>query len=288
MADAEIVGSGKYTYKVDKQWGRREGGLPEFGVAQGVAGDSQDRVYIFQRSPTTEMLIFNSEGKFLSRWGDGQFVLPHGIWMNAKDEIFVTDTNDHTASKWTLDGKRLRLWGTPKIPGPQDMPFNRPTKVFQTNDGEMYITDGYGQQRVHHYDNKGELIHSWGEKGTGPGQFALPHDVWVDERDRVLICDRENRRVQIFDRQGKFQSEWANIQNPMQIYIRDSIIYMCHAYASLSVRTLDGEVLAAWDYVSNVPTDKERSPHSIWVDSRGDIYIGEVVGANGFQKFSRQ
>jgi len=288
MALGTIVGQGKYTYEVDKSWGRREGGLPQLGVAQGVTGDSQDRVYVFQRSPTAEVLVFDRDGKLVNRWGEGSWVSPHGIWMSPRDELYLTDNPGHTVSHWTKDGKLLREWGTKGTPGEWGKPFNKPTKAFVTPDGQMYVSDGYGNKHVHRYDKNGELIQSWGAEGTGPGEFALVHDVVVDERDRVLICDRQNRRVQIFDRDGNFQSEWADWQNPMQICIRDGIMYVAHAYAEISIRTLDGELLARWPWESTLTHDKEKSPHSLWVDSRGDIYVGEVVGENGFQKFIRQ
>lgn len=283
-----IVGRGQYTYQVDKNWGRGEGKLPAFGVAQGVTGDSQDRIYLFQRAPTAEVLVFDRAGNLLNRWGEGQFASPHGIWISPQDEVYLTDTNGHTVSKYTTDGQLLRRWGTPGVAGAPGEPFNRPTKAVITPDGEMYVSDGYGNRRVHRYDREGNLIHSWGEHGKGAGQFVLPHDVVVDERDRVLVCDRENRRVQIFDRAGNFQTEWADLQNPMQIFIRDGIMYLTHAYAEISIRTLDGEVLARWPYESILTHEKEKSPHSIWVDSHGDIYVGEVVGENGFHKYSRQ
>jgi sugar lactone lactonase YvrE len=282
------VGQGKYTYVVDKTWGRRAGGLAALGVAQGVTGDSQDRVYIFQRSPQAEMLIFNRDGQLLTRWGEGQFKNPHGIWMSPQDELYITDTGAHTVTKWTADGKLLRTWGTPGTPGEPDMPFNRPTKAVATPDGEMYVSDGYGQQRIHRFNRQGDLVHSWGSKGTGPGQFTLPHDVWVDEQDRVLVCDRESYRVQIFDRAGSYVGEWPKLEKkPMQIFIRDGVLYMCHSYADMSVRTVEGELLAGWPWESTVAEAREKSPHALWADSRGDIYVGEVVGENGLQKFVR-
>lgn len=283
-----IVGQGKYTYRVDKSWGRGPGKQEAFGVAQGVTGDSRDRIYLFQRAPTAEVLVFDREGNLLARWGEGQFVSPHGIWVSPRDEIFITDTADHTVSQWTTDGKLRRRWGTARTPGAPGEPFNRPTKAVLAPDGEMYVSDGYGNRRIHRYDADGNLIQSWGEDGQGPGEFVLPHDVVVDERDRVLVCDRENRRVQIFDRSGAYQTEWANLQNPMQIYVRDGAMYLAHAYAEISVRTLDGVLLSRWPYESILTHEKEKSPHSLWVDSRGDIYVGEVVGENGFQKFVRQ
>jgi hypothetical protein len=151
----------------------------------------------------------------------------------------------------------------------------------------MYVTDGYGNKHVHRFDRSGSLIQSWGEQGTGPGEFALPHDVWIDS-DRVLVCDRENRRVQIFDRGGQYQGEWADVQNPMQIFVRDGVLHMAHAYARVSVRTPAGEPITEWRYESVLTHEREKSPHSLWVDSRGDIYVGEVVGENGFQKFVKR
>ena len=289
MAVEQVVGSGKHTYAADPLWGRGPAGVPNLGIAQGVSGDSKDRVYVFQRSPKACVLIFDRDGKLLDSWdGGGKFVSPHGIWCSPQDELYITDTQSHEVTKWSLDGKLLKTWGNFKQPGAFGVPYNRPTKAFVAVDGEMYVTDGYGNKHVHRYDKSGKLISSWGGEGKGPGEFALPHDVWIDYKDQVLICDRENRRVQKFDREGKYLGEWSDVQNPMQIFVRNTVMYMAHAYAEISVRTLDGEVLARWPYQSVLTHEKEKSPHSIWVDSRGDIYVGEVVGENGFQKFIRQ
>jgi hypothetical protein len=288
MATPTIVGTDRYSYAVDTAWGRREGGVPTLGLAQGVGGDSQDRVYVFQRIPVACVLVFDRHGKLLDSWGEGSFGSPHGIWINERDELLLTDTETHTVTKWTPDGKLVRSWGSARTPGSWGEPFNRPTKAVETADGEMYVSDGYGNKHIHRYDANGELIGSWGDEGTGPGQFVLPHDVWVDERQRVLVCDRENRRVQQFDRAGGYLGEWSDWQNPMQIFVRDGVMYVAHRGAEVSIRTLDGELLARWPYESAATGSQERSPHSIWVDSHGDIYVGEVLCENGLQKLSRQ
>jgi DNA-binding beta-propeller fold protein YncE len=285
--EQQVVGQGKYTYERDTQWGRRSGGVPQFGVAQGVYGDSKNRVYVFVRSPTAEMLVFDRDGKLVDSWGFGRFKHPHGVWINESDELFLTDRDTHLVTKWKLDGTFLGKWGTANQPGAPGAPFNQPTKAVETKDGELYVSDGYGQHRMHRFAKDGTLIRSWGEKGTGPSQFALPHDVWVDSRDRVLACDRENGRVQVFDREGNYQSEWANLKSPMQIYERDELLYVAEGRGRVEVRDLDFKELSAWDYRSVSPR-KENSCHSIWVDSRGDIYIGEVTGEEGLQKFVRQ
>jgi DNA-binding beta-propeller fold protein YncE len=286
-ADKQIVGKGKYTYERDVEWGRRAGGVPQFGVAQGLHGDSKDRVYVFVRSPAPEMLVFDRDGKLLNSWGFGRFKHPHGVWFNDRDELFLTDRDTHLVTQWTLDGTFVREWGQRNEPGAPGAPFNQPTKAFQTRDGELYVSDGYGQHRVHRFAKDGTLIRSWGEKGTGPSQFALPHDVVVDSRDRVLLCDRENGRVQVFDREGNYQSEWADLKNPMQIHERDGVFYVAQSRRAVEVRDLDFKELSSWEYQSVTPR-AENSPHSIWADSRGDIYIGEVTGEDGLQKFTRQ
>jgi hypothetical protein len=147
-------------------------------------------------------------------------VEPHRIFIDAHDEIYATDIRAHTVTRWSLDGKLLHTWGTPRAVGAPGMPFNRPTRAVATLDGELYVSNGYGQQRIHRFGADGALKQSWGEQGIGPGQFALPHDVWVDPRDRVLVCDRENARVELFDRAGGYLGEWPGGQSDADLHPR--------------------------------------------------------------------
>jgi sugar lactone lactonase YvrE len=288
MVSTTTLGSGKFTYDVDKEWGRRVGGLSEFGLVSGVAGDSQDRVYLFIRAPVAEILVLDPEGKLLGRWGAGQFVEPHMISIDGRDEIYATDISAHTVTRWTLDGTLLQTWGTPGATGAPGAPFNKPTRAVMTSDGELYVSDGYGQQRVHRFAADGTLKHSWGEQGTGPGQFALPHAVCVDSRDRVLVCDRENARVELFDRAGTYLGEWPDLANPMQIYVRDDVLYMAESNQRVSIMTLDGDVLARWGSKGTGLDQFTNAPHSIWADSHGDVYVSEVVDHNKLQKYTRR
>jgi sugar lactone lactonase YvrE len=288
MATTTTVGSGKYTYAVDKHWGRGSGGLSEFGLVSGVAGDAEDRVYLFIRKPVAEILVLDPAGKLLGRWGAGQFVEPHMIFISASQEIYATDISAHTVTRWTLDGQLLQTWGTPGQPGAPGQPFNRPTRAVATADGELYVSDGYGQCRVHRFGADGTLKHSWGEEGAGPGQFALPHDVWVDPRDRVLICDRENARVELFDRDGRYLSQWPGLANPMQIFVRDDVLYLAESNQRVSILSLDGDVLARWGAKGPADDEFTNAPHSVWVDSRGDIYVSEVVDPDKIQKYTRR
>jgi DNA-binding beta-propeller fold protein YncE len=282
-----IVGQGKYTYEVDKEWGRRQGGVPAFGLVTGMATDSHDNVYVFNRQPRAEVLVFDRFGRLQTTWGEGRFKAPHGIWIDSNDALYLVDTETHQVTRWTLDGALIRSWGTYGQPGPPGVPFNQPTYAVVTPDSEMYVSDGYGQFRIHHFSRGGRLIESWGEQGTGPGQFALPHDVCVDSRDRVLVCDRENGRVQLFDRAGAFTGEWTGLLGPMQIRPVGDLLYLAEGGRRISVRTLDNEVLSSWGSEGPGPDQFTDSPHAIWVDSRGDIYVSEVVSPNKIQKYRR-
>jgi sugar lactone lactonase YvrE len=288
METRTIVGTGRYTYEVDKQWGRRAGGVAAFGLISGIACDSQDRVYLFNRLPNPRVLVFDRDGRQLTEWGAGQFKHPHGIWFDRNDQLLLTDRDTQQVTRWTADGKLLRSWGTRDQAGAPGLPFNQPTHAFVTDEGEMFVSDGYGQHRVHRFGKNGDYELSWGEKGEGPGQFALPHDVWVDPRGRVVVCDRENQRIQFFDRNGTYLSEWDDLKAPMQVFVKDDIIYLAEARQQISIMTLDGEVLSRWGSQGPAADQFTDSPHSIWVDSRGDIYVSEVVAENKVQKYIRQ
>jgi len=288
MDAQSIVGSGQYRYAVDKQWGRRAGGVPAFGTVSGVACDSRDRVYVFNRIPSPRMIVLDRDGNLLNEWGLGYFKHPHGIFITPNDELYLTDRETQMVTHWTCDGRFIESWGTANEPGAPGQPFNEPTHAFVTPDGEMLVSDGYGQFRVHRYGADGQLKNSWGSEGTGPGQFALPHDVWVDPRGRVLVCDRENQRVQHFDRDGNYLGEWSDLYSPMQVYIKDDIIYLCEGRQRITIMTLDAEVLARWGSHGPAPEQFTNSPHSIWVDSRGDIYVSEVIVEDKLTKFIRQ
>src|SRR5437588_5133837 len=191
METRTTVGEGSYTYAVDKHWGRGPRGIAAFGIVSGSATDSQDRVYVFDRAPDPRVIVMDRDGALLNEWGRGQFKHPHGIWISPQDELYCTDRDTNLVTRWTTDGQLLQSWGTPDRPGAPGQPFNQPTHAMVTADGEMYVSDGYGQHRVHRFGKDGQLELSWGEKGEGPGQFALPHDVWVEPGRRVVVCDRE-------------------------------------------------------------------------------------------------
>ena len=284
-----VYGDGEYRYRVEPNWGRGPGGVPAFGLVSMVACDARDRVYVFQREPDPAVLVFNPEGQLLDRWGEGSFRHPHGIWIGPDQTAFCTDRETHTVTQWTLDGTLLRTWGEPGQPGAPGQPFNEPARAVVTPAGDLFVADGYGQHRVHRFAPDGALQRSWGERGVGPGQFGWPvHSVAVDPRGRVLVVDRENGRVQGFSQEGAFLAEWRDLDSPNDLYLApDGTLYLAEGGGRVTIMTLDGEIVSRWGERGDAPGQFAASPHCCWVDSRGDLYVGEVIAHDRFQKFVR-
>jgi len=306
-----IVGEGEYRYEVAEGWGKLPAGW-EYGDVTGVGTDSQDRVYVFTRS-AHPVIVYDREGRFLGSWGEGAVRRAHGLTITPDDVVWLTDEGDHTVRKYTLDGRLLQTLGTKDQPsdtgydgvrGPGWLlrirrgggPFNEPTKVAVAPTGDLYITDGYGNARVHRFSAAGTLLQSWGEPGEGPGQFRLPHSACVHRDGRVFVCDRENNRVQIFSPTGTFLGAWTGLVRPAELWIdRDDRVYLGELYwekggvdllgrvmpetrsSQVSVRDLDGCVLARWGGPDPFAPGSFASAHALCVDSQGDIYVGEVA-----------
>jgi DNA-binding beta-propeller fold protein YncE len=275
------VGSGKFTYELIQDWPKLPPG-ESLGVVSSVATDSQDRVYAFQRQDPPVM-VFDREGNYLNRWGIGAITDPHGITI-VDDIVYITDRSDHVAVKYTLDGKPLQVIGQRGVHSdtgcekPGDLvpraagPFNYCTEMYPSPSGDIYISDGYRNARVHRFSRDGQLIQSWGQPGKSePGQFHLVHSLLVDPEGKVYVCDRANRRVQVFSPEGEFITMWTGMGGPDNIVRdRDGIFYIAEqadesGHSHVSIWDGDGNVLERWPI---------RHAHGLWVDSHGDIYLG--------------
>jgi streptogramin lyase len=298
-----IVGSGKYRYKVREDWQQAPEHIEMRPAA--VTCDSKDRVYAFNRNKEHPVVIFDRDGNFVSSWGAGMFQFPHAIRIDENDIVWICDEHLQQFYRFTTDGKLLQTIGVRDARSdtgvPDDDysstawkkvthgggPFNLPTDIAIAPSGEMFMSDGYGNARIHKFSADAQYMFSWGEPGTGPGQFNLPHAVWVDSRGRLLVGDRENDRVQIFDQQGKLLEIWkTELIGPAFFYIdQDDIVYIPeHNGGMISILTLDGERLARWGDMIH------RSCHGIWVDSHADLYVvmpGEWGRIRRVVKFER-
>jgi DNA-binding beta-propeller fold protein YncE len=280
----KTFGNGDYKYEVVEGWGQ----IPQLGLVSGVACDSEDRVYVFNRSPQPAMLVFERDGTFLSSWGENLFKKPHGIWMGPDDTLYTTDTEDHTVRQFSCSGELLMTLGTVDQPGPSGQPFNQPTRAVRSQSGELYVSDGYGQSRVHRLTSDGDVIVSWGASGTGPGEFNLPHDVTVDKNDQVYILDRGNLRCQIFNANGEYLTEWGDLRSPNDLFIdNDDVIHIAEGGQRITVMSLDGAIITRWGENGTAPGQFSDSPHGIWIDSHGALYVSEVISEKRFQKFAR-
>lgn len=309
-------GSGKYTYELVEGWAKLPEGTSFLDVC-GICVDAQDRVYVLNRSAEHPIAVFDREGNFLTSWGQGLFKRAHGSGVGPDGAIYCTDDRNHTVRKFTPEGKLLMTLGNEDQPSDNgyvhdgfdffwslttidkgSSPFNRPTGVAIAKSGNIYVADGYGNARVHKFTADGKLLLSWGEPGYAPGHFRLPHSIYVDKQERVWIPDRENSRVQIFDNNGKFLDQWENVFRPTDVYIDDEgVVFVSELCLRLSVFSPDGKLLARW---GTQEKQKETAlfvaPHAIALDSRGDIYVGEVAvtyakidrGSRVLQKFARK
>lgn len=278
------VGADHYIYEVVEGWGYSEGSQLN-GMITGVHVDSRDRVYAFRRRPSPAVLVYNHEGHFITAWGEGIFSEPHAIWVDAKDHVYCTDREDHTVRQFTAEGKLLMTLGTPHQPGAPGIPFNQPTKAVVAPSGEVFVADGYGQCRIHRFSPDGKLLLSWGEPGQGPGQFNLPHSLVVDQQNRVIVVDRENHRIQLFDLNGNFLSMWTGLKQPMDISIAsDNTIFIAEADQRISIFSPTGELLARWGEKGDAPGRFISFLHSICLDSQGNLYIADE---RRLQKFVR-
>jgi DNA-binding beta-propeller fold protein YncE len=241
------------------------------------------------------MMVFDRHGNFLRAWGEGLFPRAHGITASPDGTLFCTDDGDHTVRKCTLDGKVLFTLGMSGKPAPfmSGEPFNRCTHVaIDPRNGDFYVSDVYCNARVHKYSPDGKLLLSWGESGTDPGEFNIVHNIATDAAGWVYVADRENHRIQVFDPNGKFETQWINMARPCGLYIdqANAIAYVgelgvaisSNAQANgvgprISLYDTKGNVLAR---LGNKPEGEVPgqfiAPHGICIDSRGDIYLGEV------------
>jgi hypothetical protein len=299
-------------YQADDQWAKLPAEIIWSEVAA-VAVDSRDRVFVFNRGETP-VLVFEPNGTLIQSWGEGLFTRPHGLTIGPDDSVYCTDDLGHVVHKFTPDGHRIFTLGTRDVPsvtgatsidfrtiryaGP---PFHYPTNLAIAGNGDLYITDGYGNARVHVFSPDGLLKFSWGKPGREPGEFHVPHGIAIDSAGMVFVADRENSRVQLFTLDGTYLSEWTDVARPSQLFIAPSgDVYIAelgfragmwpgtfapspHSTGGrASIFDSQGVLKARWGGGLNPCASGDFfAPHDICVDSRGDMYVAEVVWSAG-------
>ena len=287
------VGTGKYTYELVEGWGN----LPEgWNLGQtAIVTDSQDRVYLFNRS-LHPLIVLDREGNYLDSWGGGVLTDAHGMFIDSEDNLYLPVKNNHVVLKYTSRGNLLLIMGVRDEPTDTGYagdsrepvaraagPFNSPSDIALSPAGDIYISDGYGNARVHKFSGAGNHLFSWGAPGKNlPGEFHIPHGVWVHRDGRVFVADRENNRIQIFNGEGVFLNQWTGFSRPCDIYIdEDDTVFVPELDAFMSIMTIDGQRLSRWAG----PTD--AGAHAVWVDSHGDIYVNQNLEGQRLLKYRR-
>lgn len=287
------LGSGSLWFEPVENWEKLPAGWTLIDVV-GVTVDPSDNVYVFHRGEHP-VIVFDRDGNVLRTFGEGCFSKrPHGINIGPDDSVYCVDDELHTIQKFTLDGKLLMTLGSPRQPAPkwQGKPFNRPTHVaVSRRTGHLYVSDGYGNSKIHKFTPDGRHVLSWGDTGIDPGQFIRPHNVVVDRDDFVYVADREAHRIQVFDSDGKLVTIWQNIYRPDGICLDaegNFFIAELTAFEGLddapglghrvSIYNLQGKMLTR----IGAPEEGEGldqfiAPHGCAVDSRGDLYVGDVA-----------
>jgi len=285
------IGSGTFGYRVVEGWGRGPAGVEDFGQAIGIAIDATDNVHVATRNPIPHVLVFDRAGRLLRTWGEDVFTVVgglHSIWISPEGQFVCADALDHTVRKFTAEGKLIAELGTAGKAGEPGKPFNMPTKAVLSPAGEYFVSDGYGQERIHRFSPQGELLLSWGSKGSALGELDTPHSICIDRRGRVLVCDRANNRIQIFDTSGASLTAWTDVQVPMDFFIDpNDHVYIAEGEQRISIFDLDGRLLGRWGEKGTGAGQFSASPHGLSVDSHGDVYVCEVVEPNLFHKFER-
>jgi hypothetical protein len=297
---AVVLGTDGFRYEVQDGWAKLPPGMEFNADVAAVGVDKHDSVYAFNRGQHP-MCVFDREGNLLRTWGEGVYPRAHGVFMAPDDTIWLTDDADHTVRQCTLDGKILLTIGIPGKPSPymSGEPFHRCTHTAMSPDGKhLYISDGYGNARIHKFTVDGKWVSAWGEPGTDPGKFNIPHNICCDPDGWVYVADRENHRVQVFDGNGKYETQWNNMHRASGLCMEAGTktprfyvgeigpdmavnIDMPGCGPRVSIYTQKGELLARLGHEhAGLATGQFISPHGLAVDSRGDIYVGEVSYTN--------
>ena len=271
-----------------------------------VAVSSRGSILVLHRG-AHPLMEFEPGGKFVRSWGDGLFSegkvagIPQSFWTDDKSRysavygpagctscgahsvrvdpqgnVWVIDAPGHVVYKMSPDGKEIMRLGTKGTAGTGPSTFNLPTDVAFAPSGEVYVTDGYGSARVVKYSRDGKYLLEWGKRGKGPGEFGLPHNIVVDREGRIYVTDRDNQRIQVFDGNGKFLTQWVGTGGISGLAItKDQRIW-----AGGILRDLDGKVLGRLDGPG------VAGGHGVAVTDSGEVYIAQLNGV--VQKFVKQ
>lgn len=314
-------------YVVDESWPAGVLDTPLIDVVA-LAVDPGDNVHVFNRSRYA-IAIFDKGGRLQDRWGEGIFKEPHGLHLASSGELYCVDYGDHTVRCFDARRDLRLLLGRPGVASGTGAkgrdwttirrsagPFNAPTDLAVGPGGDLYVSDGYGNARIHCFAPDGSLRFSWGAPGAGSGEFALPHSIAVGPDDLLHVSDRENGRIQRFSFSGQFVSELAGLHRPNaaqptpdgRTYVAElgyrTEVAMRRAapegrpHSRVSIYDADGQLEVSIGGPDPAAPGSFAAAHCLAFDSDGSLYVGDVGwsanpanpprGIKAIQKFIRE
>lgn len=263
--------------------------LPEgitLGHCSAVDFDSKGRMFLFHRGKHP-ILCFDRNGKYVRSWGDNLIGKAHGLRVDRFDNIWVTDIGHHMVFQFNPEGKLLLALGQSDKPGTGNDQFDQPTDIAFGLQDEIYVADGYGNSRVMKFAANGKFLDQWGQPGKGRGEFDLPHSIIIDAKGRVLVGDRENNRVQVFDSAGKLLEVWPGFAPYGMELNSNGALFVTDGRANKVLQiNSTGKVINSWGRKGDGPGEFNL-PHMLAADSAGNLYIAEV-GGKRLQKLKRK
>ena len=254
-------------------------------LCSGVSVNSQGHVYLAHRG-RNPVICFDSSGRYLRSWGDKFIGSAHGLRVDPDDNVWVTDIDKHVVLKFSPTGKLLLRIGRPGNAGLANDQFNKPADVAFDAKGQIYVADGYGNSRVMKFSPDGRFLSSWGSPGTGPGEFNLPHTIVVAADGRIIVGDRLNNRIQVFNADGTHLEIWDGFTPFGLDFDGDGVLWLADG-KNHKLLQLDhsGAVLQSWGEPGRGPGQFDV-PHMLAADEAGNLYIAEILNRR-LQKFTR-
>jgi DNA-binding beta-propeller fold protein YncE len=278
--------------------------------------DAQGNLWVLHRPPTpggtawaagnrkggeVPVLMFDASRKLVKSFGQGMFLQPHGLHVDPDGNIWVTDSGPFYEAgkvegkgfqvfKFNRDGKLLMTLGKAGVGVAGPDTFVGPTDVVVNARGEIFVADGHTPRpgssdgdRIVKLSKDGKFIKAWGsQRGSGPGQVIGPHRLALDSQGRLFVADRGNRRIQIFDQDGRFLDQWTQFGSPSGIWIdKHDTIYV-------AVPGRDGGIMIGSAKTGSLTAViHDTSPEVAIADAQGNVYSG-LVGGQKFQQFVKQ
>src|SRR5262245_6033393 len=259
-------------YVINKAWAQLPADMPWNNSTSSIGADGKGNVVVLVRA-APYFRVFTRDGKFVKAWGDaGLFQEAHSVMFDHDGFIWATDSMGHVVYKFDANGKLLMTLGKKGVAGDdtsKDL-FNRPNAVAIAPNGDIYVCDGYTNSRVVQFSKDGQFIRIiGGTKGGNPGQLQLPHGVVLDSKGRIIVGDSDNKRITVFDKDGKFVETWPFLSRGGMLIAKDDTVYVSEVNnGSISILK-DGKLVEAIGGLGR--------PHGITIDTDGAIYASDSL-----------